>query len=147
MRRFSLLVLIVAGLSGCGESAPEVKLPPTVPVSGVVKMDGQPLSNATVTFIPQDQKGGPECMGTTDDTGKYTLKQRGGAEGAPVGQHRVLISRMLRGDGSPIPADGAGEGGVATETIPPKYSQSDATTLTATVPEGGGEVNFDLESK
>ena len=63
---------------------------------------GQPLSNASVRFIPKDPIYGDGengkklaasvSIGVTDDSGHYTLLYVKDVYGAYVGQHRVEIS-------------------------------------------------------
>ncbi len=54
-------------LAGCGPSSDVPKL---APVHGVVTMDGKPLANATVRFIPES---GRPSVGVTDEQGRYEL--------------------------------------------------------------------------
>ncbi len=137
---------------GCGESVPKKPLPETVPVSGSVSLDGNPLAFALVTFIPTGETKGLECSGITDESGNYTLKQLRGGEGAPPGDYRVVISQQMRGDGTPVAKsdDGSqkeGTEGVAVEKLHPRYSDMSNSTLKATVPADGGEFPFELKSK
>ncbi|WP_417386680.1 carboxypeptidase-like regulatory domain-containing protein [Gimesia sp.] len=145
--RAFLLLMISGSLVGCGGAPAASPLPETVPVTGVVTLDGAPIAAATVTFIPQGQTKGVECLGTTDEGGKYQLQQQHGAEGAPPGNYKVVISRLLRGDGTPLPEEGAGAGGIAVESLPARYSNVSGSRLTAVVPEAGGEFDFDLQNK
>jgi hypothetical protein len=72
-------------------------LPPLGAVSGTVKLDGKPLANATVRFIPlddsgkMDRKGASVALGLTDDSGHYRLIYVKDTMGAAVGQNRVEI--------------------------------------------------------
>jgi hypothetical protein len=72
-------------------------LPPLGSVSGKVTMNGKPLPNATVRFIPLDDEGKNEkkgasiAMGLTDDSGKYRLLYVKDTYGAAVGKNRVQI--------------------------------------------------------
>lgn len=147
MFRFILSMLLVVMTAGCGGGVEAKPLPKTVPVSGIVTLNGQPLVSATVTFIPEGQTKGIECQGITDESGQYALKQQHGSEGAPPGNYKVIISRLLRGDGTPLPKEGAGAGGIATETLSRRYSDITKTKLTAVVPQEGGEFKFDLNGK
>lgn len=134
-------------LSGCGGPA-AVELPDTVPFSGKVTMDGQPLAGAKVVFMATGKKGvGAE--GATDEAGDYELRIGIGAkesQGAVPGEYKVRISRSLAPDGSPqdptVPAEIPG-----MESIPQRYSSSVDTELKATIPAEGGTQNFDLTSK
>lgn len=141
---FTLMVFV-----GCGGGAPPAaKLPKTEPVSGIVTLDEKPIAGAVVTFVPAGDTKGVECVGRTDESGKYTPTQMRGTEGVPVGVYKVVISRFLRG-GQPITTEdgGGGSGGVVTESLPPKYSNPAQTKLNATIKEGGGTVDFKLTSK
>lgn len=148
MRFRACVLLIISGfLVGCGGAPAATPLPETVPVTGIITLDGKPISAAAVTFIPQGQTKGIECQGTTDEGGRYQLQQQHGAEGAPPGNYKVVISRLLRGDGTPLPEEGAGAGGIAVESLSPRYSDVRVSQLTAVIPQAGGEFNFDLQSK
>ena len=150
LRRISFCFVVcslLVGLSGCGGGAEDTSLPTTVPVSGTVTLKGKPLVSATVTFVPQGETKGVECVGFTDDAGKFQLKQIRGAEGAPPGSYKVVINHFVKGDGSPIKIDGseppANLG--AVESLPIKYSSFLDSKLTAQVNDAGGEFNFDLK--
>jgi hypothetical protein len=72
-------------------------VPPLGGVSGKVTIDGKPLANATVRFIPLDdsgkteKKGASVALGLTDDGGHYKLFYVKDTLGAAVGQNRVEI--------------------------------------------------------
>ncbi|MCR9234092.1 MAG: Ig-like domain-containing protein [bacterium] len=70
---------------GCSRGGDDIKL---APVSGVVTMDGKPLTNAIVIFSPQ--KGNPSS-GRTDSSGNYTLTYRDQLKGAVPGSHSITI--------------------------------------------------------
>jgi len=147
MSRLAVSGLFLALLSGCGGGeTPAKSLPSTVAVSGVVRMDGKPLSSTSVTFVPSGTTKGVECVGVTDDAGKYTLRQLRGGDGAPPGEYRVVVNRFVKNDGSPIslntgefPADVG-----AVESLPPRYSTMDSQ-LVVTVPPMGGDVPIELK--
>lgn len=92
--------LLIIALLGCDSGGKKIPLPDTVPVSGVVTLDGKPLETAVVTFSPTGTTKGVDCLGLTDEEGKYKLKQIRGKDGAPQGTYRVFISQMKRGDGT-----------------------------------------------
>ena len=119
-------------------------------MGGVVTLDGKPLNRAAVKFIPNADTKGIECYGFTDEAGKYQLTQLRGAAGAPPGGYKVVISMFAKPDGTPAevgpnappPADQG-----AVEALPPQYSSYTSTKLVAQVPEGGGDVKFELKSR
>jgi hypothetical protein len=145
-RRAMLLAAVAA--SGCS-SERDPNLPDLVPVSGTITLDGTPLSNTTISFMPAPGTPGTVAAGATTPDGKYTLKSMHSGAGAAVGQYRVIISKLKRPDGSDFPLDSP-EGPIdagADESLPPRYSDPEKTTLTANVPAGGGIIDFPLKSK
>jgi hypothetical protein len=142
MTRFAgvLLAAFLAACSGCGKNPHRV-----APVSGTVTMDGRPLANATVAFLPETKPGAmpsPTSRGETDSQGRYSLTTSEGKPGAVVGENKVRVSTLKSRAGS------ESEGGavLARETVPEKYNAR--TTLTFTVPEEGSDgADFQLQSK
>lgn len=132
-------------LSGCG-GAKGPKLPPTVPVSGVVRVNGMPLPKATVTFVPVGVTKGTGAQATTDESGKYEAQAIHGDKGAPQGTYRVAISKLVLPDGSEIPPDSK-EAPItlnARDLLPAEYSSLEFSTLKADVPPGGGAIDFNI---
>lgn len=123
------LSLFVAAMAGCGGS--QEKLPQLVPVHGKVTLDGQPLANANISFLPPT---GPSSAALTNDAGVYVLMNKSGAPGAVAGLHAVIITTDLLGARTK-----------EAEKVPAKYNS--ASTLTASVSESSAEHNFDLTSK
>jgi hypothetical protein len=103
-----------------------------VSVSCTVRLNGNPLEGATVTFVPEDcmlgtVKGG---SGMTDADGSATIVGEGGAPGLPPGLYKVTVTK---------------DGG--SESIPARYNAR--TTLGHEVAVGaraGGSAEFDLRS-
>ena len=146
--RFSLCILVF-GIVGCGGGTDTSELPKTAPVMGVVSLDGSPLEWATVTFVPSGATKGVECVGLTDQSGKYSLKQVRGEEGVPPGEYRVVINHLVSSDGTPYKpgSEIAPITAGAVEALPVRYSNIEKTTLTANVPASGGEFPFELKVK
>ena len=57
---------------------------------GTVTFAGQPLADATVTFIPES---GLVAVGKTDSSGNFSLKTQGDL-GATEGEYRVVITAI-----------------------------------------------------
>jgi len=136
--------LLLVGL-GCGKDPYKV-----APVSGTVTLDGRPLANTWVTFMPVGTKEspdpGPTSSGKTDAQGRYTLAIEPGRPGAVVGKHKVAINTL--GGGGDTKGDDRDAGGPRQprEKLPDVYNYK--TTLTADVPAGGTEAaNFELKSR
>jgi hypothetical protein len=70
-----ILLLFIVTISGCLHSD---KLP-TAAVTGIVKVDGQPMEGVTVIFNPTAD--GNAAVGTTDQNGAFKLMTPGGAYG------------------------------------------------------------------
>jgi hypothetical protein len=77
------------------------KLPPIVPVSGTVYLDGQPLPLAQVEFVPELKHFGAESNSSaiTDEQGHFSLvcvyEQK---PGAVVATHRVVVTEHIPED-------------------------------------------------
>lgn len=137
-----LLIAIVLGtlLAGCGGE------PKRLPAAGVVTLDGQPVADAGVLFIPTDP--GPAATGTTDASGRFRLTCAGKA-GAIAGHYRVAISKQAsagNGDTGPMPAMPA-KNLVAKWIVPQKYGTPDTSGLEATVSSEQYEFTFALMSR
>jgi hypothetical protein len=141
-RAVSHRLFVALGLSlatGCFGGS---KVPELAEVTGTVKLDGQPLPQATVTFSPQVQDGqeGRPSTGATDESGEYSLHYSTTESGARPGQYRVSISTFRPAgedkDGNEV--DGT------PETVPSVYNSQ--TTLTADVKLDGPPIDFELKS-
>jgi hypothetical protein len=83
-----MLLLVIA--SGCGKKS---NLPPLAPVSGTIKVDGQPLERGMIAFVPDmPQPGAKTPMGSSPigKAGQYRIKTAG-EDGAWVGPHRIRV--------------------------------------------------------
>ena len=134
--------LVVSGcFPGCGSSGPEL-----AGVTGTVTLDGKPLPNATVTFIPEASAtpAGGESLriatATTDEDGYYRMEFSTDRTGVQPGKYKVAVSTFRSAEEN---AEGEMDPGAA-ETVPDVYNRK--TTLTADVPSGGDEFDFDLKS-
>lgn len=106
-------------------------------VTGTVTLDGQPLADATVTFVPVEASG-TLSRGTTDAVGRYQLVYDSSYNGAAIGEYTVSISTFSSGlpDADPpqpkIP-----------EKVPAKYNLN--SELKAAVTGGRNELDFALD--
>lgn len=116
---------------GCGKTeGPDVAY-----VEGTVTMDGNPVSNAVLTFQPDHAR---PSYGRTNEEGWYELYYTDEKEGATLGTHQVRISTAEEGD------EDTGRAG-QKETIPAKYNVQ--TELTAEVAPGDNVIDFPLKSE
>ncbi len=137
--------LLLALVAGCGGEV----APPIVPASGVVTLNGKPLPNAKVRFIPQvDQGSGYIAVGETDSEGRYEVKCQGQA-GACACETIVTVSE---GD---LPEDLLGESAqrklavylksLKNRPIPRGYGSPVSTPFQITVTEGEEQYDFVLQ--
>ena len=133
--RLCLVVALIASLSGCG-GANERYL---APVSGTVRYRGQPLANANVAFVP-DENEARAASGITDSEGRYRLTTFEVNDGARIGSHRVTVRAVE------IAAD-AKENPRPINLPPPKivdargYNVASTSGLTAEVVAGKNNVS------
>lgn len=148
-------VVMFGGLSlaGCGGGSSGPKLPDPVKVNGVVVLDSQPLSDATVYFVPEGGKEmGTGATGLTNASGSFeliTMKGKSKQSGAIPGKYRVSISRLVGPDGKAIApnADVPPANLGAVESLPPRFSDVMMTELKASVTEQGGKFDFNISSQ
>jgi hypothetical protein len=128
---FSLLI-------GCGDGGPEL-----ASVKGVVTLDGQPVPNAVLTFVPQQ---GSPSYGRTSREGNYELMFTDVKRGAMLGTHQVSIEvqRVSKEELAEMKAQGMDVPDKIVE-IPKAYRQAGA--LTAEVKRGSNAIDFHLEAK
>jgi hypothetical protein len=69
--------------TGCGGGGPKI-----VPVSGVVLIDGQPLTYGHVQVLPA---GWRPASGRLDSNGRFTLTTTTANDGCAVGTHPVVV--------------------------------------------------------
>jgi len=140
---YILGISVVSGCGGGGVAA--VQAPATVPFSGKVTFDGEPMKNAMVNFIaPAGNAKACGASAITDEQGKYELNITVGEvkkAGAVPGDYTVTIMRNM---GMPDPTKPAP---VMGAPLPPKYSDPGQTELKASVPAGGGSQDFTLTSQ
>lgn len=133
--RLTVSLLLGALVSGCGEEGPDIAY-----VTGQIKMDGEPLPNATVVFIPMS--GGRPAGARTDENGEYELNFGSGRQGAMLGENKVRITTlsdpMEDEEGNMMPG--------SPEKVPMQFNT--ATELRFTVEPGKENIaNFDISSE
>ncbi len=150
MNNVFVVCAVVVCLIGCnGEAKPEPDA--SVVVTGLVTLDGKPLDRATIIFVPlAGAAQGNGGSGITDSAGKYELSSLVGEKavvGTPPGKYKVMVTKMVKPDGTVADAQEPPMMSAARETIPLQYSDFAVTKLSETVSSSGGTFNFDLKSK
>lgn len=149
----ALLTIVLLVVTGCGTAGP-----PMGQVSGSVTLDGKPMTNRLVVFVPK--AGGQTSTATTNSEGKYELIGAS-TKGALIGLHTVSISSVKEAaaaavDFSQMPSDSAqyaSQGDPAAykkaaefkEVIPARYNIK--SELVEEVKAGKNTIDFDLKSK
>jgi hypothetical protein len=133
-----MIAALLTSLLGCGDGGPEL-----ASVKGIVTVDGQPVPNATLTFVPQE---GSPSYGQTNREGKYELMFTDVKRGAMLGSHQVTIEgqRLSKDELAEMKAQGMDVPDRIVE-IPKAYRQAGA--LTAEVKRGSNAIDFNLETK
>src|SRR5262245_11446603 len=92
------LACVIPLLAGCGSG------PRPFPVSGQVKLGGEPVAGALVAFHPLDGAPGSNALSAfTDDQGRFQLTFRRSGDGAPAGRYAVTaVWRELIEDGDEL---------------------------------------------
>lgn len=120
--RFGLWVVGAFIVSGCGSDKPD-----TIPVTGEVLYNSQPVEGASVVFVSE----GPPATGTTDAQGKFTLRTFTDDDGAIAGAHRVTITKNVSEPSTP-----ENPYPVSKNMLPAKYARPESSQLTAEVGKG-----------
>lgn len=142
---FPLVCTVLLACAGCGGGGG----PSVVPVSGRVTLDGEPVADAFVRFVPEAvDMPGLDSGAQTDADGRYTLNAADGRDGAIVGTHRIRITTLSvpTGDsGSAVSESDEAVPPDRPELIPVIYNAN--SQLNFDVPAGGtDEANFQLSS-
>jgi len=141
--------LMVVALCGCWGFATK-----TVPVSGTVTYNGQPVEGAEVAFLPQENSPDARAArGITGPDGSFTLKtffnKDVDAAGARPGEYTVTVSKFEAPGGMTLEQwDRAqmqpGGGPPLRHLVPERYNNARTSDLTVRV-ERDGENDFALE--
>jgi hypothetical protein len=131
---------LLAGL-GCGT--------PVAEVQGTLTLNGAPLADVEVYFIPDGEKGtrGPRAAAVTDADGHFRLDLGALGAGTVVGHHRVvLVDRLAL---PPVPDERVDKPGARPRApqpsrIPEKYNAAVSTPLRVEVKTGPQTVDLDL---
>ena len=140
------LAALMLGLAGCGGDRGYDG--PLVPAHGKVTLDGKPLADANLVFIPiGSTKGGGGNAKTTGE-GSYLVATPLGEPGLPPGEYKVVVSKIELANGAvaPTSSDKPLPGGTNDERLSPTYADRDGTILRATVA-AGEDKSIDFELK
>ena len=163
-----LLILFGLLLGGCEiqTARPAARLELCNQVTGQITLDGEPLENARVLFIPvvyaiDEHQTLPLASGVTDQDGRFTLSHKRGEQnlpGAALGLYSVLVSKPAAPPETQKPAEpdvaetkeklGPNQVAVTIQAdqIPERYNLK--TTLRAEITSTSAQqFDFDLKKK
>jgi hypothetical protein len=83
-------VALAFTFTGCG-----YRRPTQVKTTGTVTLDGEPVSQASLMFIPDS---GRPASGSTNTDGEFELSSYGGNDGLPAGNYRVTVTKLVLKD-------------------------------------------------
>lgn len=87
---YAVLPLTMLILSACG-GGPDDLPDDLVPVTGTIKLDGEPVPQATVVFKPQEGTK-HSASAVTDEKGVYELVYSSQNNGIPPGEYTVTVN-------------------------------------------------------
>jgi hypothetical protein len=120
-----LMAIAVAPLCGCGDSLPE-----RVPVSGIVTIDGQPLTLGQVTMAPANERA---SIGAIGPDGRFTLTCYKLADGVVPGTHPISVTAAEQIDEFTV-----------RWLAPKKYQDLKSSGLSATVDKPTADLKIEL---
>ncbi|MBQ6828120.1 MAG: carboxypeptidase regulatory-like domain-containing protein [Thermoguttaceae bacterium] len=151
--------LVGAGLVGCSKA----RIKGLVPVEGVVTLNGEPVSGATVMFAPKKHdpsrpKGSAQAV--TDASGKFKMSTLDPGDGVFPGDYYVTVTKdrvegglsleeVKRQHENPELRDDASEPEqTLIRELPDKYADINSSGLDQTIPaEGNKNLELALEGE
>ena len=138
-------VALAFTFTGCG-----YRRPAQVKTTGTVTLDGEPVAQASLMFIPDS---GRPASGNTNTNGAFELSSYGGNDGLPAGNYRVTVTKLVLKDtfqgqleNLEKQAEEAAEGGEESGAVdvefgdnayenklPEKYAELDTTDIIVTI--------------
>ncbi|MBA2114135.1 hypothetical protein HOV93_12910 [Planctomycetes bacterium FF15] len=119
--------MLFGSLLGCGNSGPQ--LPPTVPVTAKVILNGKPLMEAEITFSPVSS--GPSSNGQVIQGEVVNLQTNAQKPGVALGEYKVTIYDQ--------PVEFGGR-----ELVPDKYGRLNDGFVATVTEDGPNEFTFAL---
>ena len=96
-----------------------------------------------VKFLPDGETQGHGGSAKTNADGHYEITaQRLNRKGLPPGEYKVIVSRLLLPDGSPLPPGARPIETAAAESVPEPFCKPHLTPLVITI--GAEAVTFDI---
>ena len=135
--RFSLIFGAFCFLLGCSETRKGDK----AEVFGMVTLDGKPVDNAQIRFMPKSNTDLGTAFTRTNAQGEFIIKTDANDNNwLKPGTYKVLISKIA-------PIEVKAMGAPEVNLLPPQYSSQDKTPLSAELKNGENKLPpFELVS-
>lgn len=126
--RMAMLLGIVGLFAGCGKGKEPWEF--VVPAKGVIHFKGKPVAGAMITLVPLDDKvpSSVRPTATSKEDGTFQLGTYSAADGAPVGEYKVLALHFPVVGSKESPSAGPND-------LPAKYARAETTDLKVTIAE------------
>jgi hypothetical protein len=136
--RFCAVGLLIAICVGCGKKGPQ-----RAAVSGHVTLDGQPINEGVIQFLPVEGTVGPETGGIITN-GQYDISHE---RGPIVGRSRIEL-RASKKTGGKI-QDPTGRPGVLTDEYKEMFPSGSNTNsaLVREIKDEPNKLDFDIRTK
>jgi len=158
---FLYVLVLLLFLTGCnrGPVKPD-GLPKVYPLTLQLEQDGKPLAGAEV-FLRSEAIGTWSCGGISDEKGLVLVRTHGQFPGAPLGRHKVLVTKSKSSATSLDVSEAKSlveirelEAKAATERKPTattylverKYGNADTTPLVIDIVDGKNHFQLDVGS-
>lgn len=128
-------------LVGCGKKN-EFE---TAKVSGTVLYKNEPIKIGSLVFVPTGN--GPSAQANIDRNGNFDMGTYETADGAILGQHKVMIHALTGSGGTGLPEDAVKGDGSLKSIIPERFGDLEKSGLVVDVQPGTNVVNFELDDK
>ncbi|MDO5579792.1 MAG: hypothetical protein Q4G69_01535 [Planctomycetia bacterium] len=120
-------------------------------VEGQVTLDGKPIEDAVVSFVPKTPGAGEDASGRSKANGSYKLSSLRGLpeSGAMEGEYVITVYKNEKVDLA-VPQktlDGEAITFEMKNIMPPDYKNPAKSPLKATVVRGKNKINIEVKSK
>jgi hypothetical protein len=144
MDRFRRAAAVLAlAVAGCSTDPSEVDTLPRVAVSGTVTLDGKPLPEGRLQFLPDASSSGIITVGEIKD-GKFSIDR---ASGPIPGKYRIMVSSRPVYKIKPGESPGGSPPKSEPEAVPSQYNGKSSALVAEVKADGPYAFEFTLDSK
>ncbi len=131
-------LLMISTLVGCTRHSDPLR----AEVHGNVSLNGQPIQDGSITFMPVEGNKGPTAGGAVKE-GRYSISK---AQGPIVGKNRIeLHSARYTGRKFPRPWDATVMGDEVVDDFPSQFNTQ--SELVRGIEAGENAINFELTTE